>query len=550
MTAEEWAAVFSLAERHHLLPVTTDYVHRSGAEIPPEVFDPYRRRSRRLVYIQTAKTDAFLSLYKALADRGVAPLVLKGIICRTLYPDPDFRLSADEDLLLPRSEAETLHQALTERSLRTDTPPDKLSSADEAAYSSADGKLLLEVHFRPFPGDSDVFSEYNSFFRDVFDNAEILMVGGVPLRAPAPTDHLFYLLCHALRHFLHGGFGIRQVCDICLFACARGGEIDWQRLIRQAEAVRALDFTAALFSLGERFLGFDIPSSGFPQELLSGAADAADLLEDLLDSGVYGASTLSRKHSSSITLGAVENEKRGAPPERPPVRRILFPPAAALSGRYPYLKKRPWLLPAAWMQRLAGYLGKQTKSDSASDALRIGKKRLSLLREYGILEGKSPPPRTVDTAEYIEMLRGLLEESNEVSLPVTGGSMTPFLGDGRDQVFLRKPDRPLRRGDVALYRRDNGDYVLHRIHRVHDGGESFDMAGDAQSRIERGIRDDQIVAVVTRARRKGEIIEPGSFYWWFFQNVWIGMVPLRRPVLGLYNGIRRRNITKKGKNNL
>lgn len=32
------------------------------------------------------------------------------------------------------------------------------------------------------------------------------------------SDHLFYLICHALKHFYHSGFGIRQVCDILLFA--------------------------------------------------------------------------------------------------------------------------------------------------------------------------------------------------------------------------------------------------------------------------------------------------------------------------------------------
>ena len=38
------------------------------------------------------------------------------------------------------------------------------------------------------------------------------------IRILAPTDHLLCLLCHAYKHFLYAGFGIRHVCDIGIFA--------------------------------------------------------------------------------------------------------------------------------------------------------------------------------------------------------------------------------------------------------------------------------------------------------------------------------------------
>ncbi|MBR6951945.1 MAG: S24/S26 family peptidase [Oscillospiraceae bacterium] len=156
-----------------------------------------------------------------------------------------------------------------------------------------------------------------------------------------------------------------------------------------------------------------------------------------------------------------------------------------------------------------------------------------------------PPPgareRRVDTAEYVGALRELIEQGHEVALPVAGGSMAPFLGGGRDRVFLARPDRPLRRGDVVLYRRTDGTYVLHRVYRFR--GETCDIVGDAQDRIERGVRREQIFARMTRAERKGKLIGPRNLIWQFFQYVWIGLVPLRRPLLGLY-GIGRGTIEK------
>ena len=154
------------------------------------------------------------------------------------------------------------------------------------------------------------------------------------------------------------------------------------------------------------------------------------------------------------------------------------------------------------------------------------------------MERKTLPPELL-----LEQYRDLLREDGVEALPlvISGSSMTPFLAGGRDTVYLSRLMRPVRRGDMVLYRRDNGAFVLHRVYRV--GPEGCTMVGDAQTVPEPGIREDQFLAVVTRAVRRGEIQEPGSFWWDFFEKVWIRMVPLRRPVMRFYSLIRRKNET-------
>ena len=138
----------------------------------------------------------------------------------------------------------------------------------------------------------------------------------------------------------------------------------------------------------------------------------------------------------------------------------------------------------------------------------------------------------------MEPLLGLLEEVTAVPLVVSGSSMTPFLAPGRDSVYLSAISEALRPGDVVLYRRDNGRYVLHRILRVN--GDSYTMVGDAQTVPEPGIRREQILAIVTAVRRKGKLLQKGSFRWAFFQRVWIRMVPLRPLIRGAYDAIKNR----------
>lgn len=132
----------------------------------------------------------------------------------------------------------------------------------------------------------------------------------------------------------------------------------------------------------------------------------------------------------------------------------------------------------------------------------------------------------VDTREYVTMLKGLTEEGHLVSLLVSGWSMTPFLAHERDTIYFKKPDRPLKVGDIVFYERDGGQYVLHRIVKAH-GQETFDIVGDAQTYVERGVRRDQIFGLVVRAERKGRVITPSSPVWLFYSVFWIRVVPLR-----------------------
>lgn len=139
----------------------------------------------------------------------------------------------------------------------------------------------------------------------------------------------------------------------------------------------------------------------------------------------------------------------------------------------------------------------------------------------------------------LEEYRRLLWEDPSIDalpLVISGSSMNPFLAHGRDTVYLSRLTRPVRRGDMLLYRRENGNYVLHRVYKA--GPESLTMIGDAQTVLESGIRREQVIAIVTRVERKGKRLGPGSFWWEFFEKVWIRMIPLRRPVQRLYSWMR------------
>ena len=139
------------------------------------------------------------------------------------------------------------------------------------------------------------------------------------------------------------------------------------------------------------------------------------------------------------------------------------------------------------------------------------------------------PKMKVTASEVLmEPLLSFLEEAESVPLGISGSSMTPFLAHGRDTVYLSKVTRPLKRGDMILYRRDSGAYILHRIWKAE--GATYCLVGDAQTAIEAGVRRDQVLAIVTAVCRKGKLLKKGSFWWMFFEKIWLGLISAR-PVL-------------------
>ena len=372
----DWPAVFALAGQQKLLPIVFEAARKTpAAEENAALFAAVKQQVIAQVLHQTMRASEFAALYQKLRAAGLHPVVVKGQLCSRLYPLRDHRISADDDILIPDGEFFACHEQLLANGLTTDTPMDELASADEVSYTQEGSPLYIELHRHLFDFAEDAHDELNHFFTDI---NPVEMDGFL---AMPPHEHLLYLLLHAYKHFVRSGIGLRQFCDIGLWARAYHSEIDWQRLHEQCESVHAATFAAAAFCIAREYLGieFDLPAPW------SDAIDAEPLLHDSLCGGVYGSNDLTRLHSSTVTLNAVKASRTG---EKSSVLRTVFPKREYLERRFPYLKKRPYLLPVAWAQRLAHYAGeKKTGTDnSASGSIKLAKERIELMKRYGVME--------------------------------------------------------------------------------------------------------------------------------------------------------------------
>lgn len=372
----DWPAIFTLANQQKLLPILFEAVRKMpAAEENAVLFAVTKQQVIGQVLNQTVRSAEFADLYRKLRKAGLRPIVVKGQLCSHLYPLKDHRISADDDLYISDVEFMACHEQLLANGLTTGTPTDELATADEVSYTKNGSPLYIELHRHLFDSAEDAHDELNHFF------ADLNPVETDGLLAMPPHEHLLYLILHAYKHFVRSGIGARQFCDIGLWARAYHAEIDWQRLHEQCESVHAATFAAAAFRIARDYLGidFDLPTPW------DASIDAEPLLHDTLCGGVYGSNDLTRLHSSTVTLNAVKASRTG---EKSSVLSTVFPKREYLERRYPYLKKRPYLLPVAWVQRIAHYASEKRSGagSSASGSIKLAKERIELMKRYGIMD--------------------------------------------------------------------------------------------------------------------------------------------------------------------
>ena len=139
---------------------------------------------------------------------------------------------------------------------------------------------------------------------------------------------------------------------------------------------------------------------------------------------------------------------------------------------------------------------------------------------------------TLPMEQLIGVVQLQLSQQGTASLVVTGNSMWPLFRHMRDRVLLAPPEN-CQKGDIVLYQRENGRFVLHRI--VKTEKEICICCGDNQCEKET-IQKDWILAVVTDFERKGKLYSVTAKGYRLYKRVWMGLFPVRRGIFLLARG--------------
>lgn len=179
------------------------------------------RRTHRLL------DNCVAEIFPRLATEGLSPVLLKGQAYAGAYPDPVLRQCGDIDIYV----GEEGYRRGYEASLRWGCQSDVKFDPEEKHYSFSFKGVKVELHRTPAilvtPGADRRFREWSATQLRRGDTAGI---GGMEVEVPTPVFDVVFVFVHLYHHFIHGGVGLRQLCDWTMLLHAHAGKIDRQEL--------------------------------------------------------------------------------------------------------------------------------------------------------------------------------------------------------------------------------------------------------------------------------------------------------------------------------
>ncbi len=134
-------------------------------------------------------------------------------------------------------------------------------------------------------------------------------------------------------------------------------------------------------------------------------------------------------------------------------------------------------------------------------------------------ESKPPREEKITLSDLLPLIEEVIGSGKAFRLFPMGKSMLPLLCEGRDSVMLVSPAlKAWERGDMLLYRRADGAFVLHRVVH-HEANGTLTMRGDNQYYDEKGVAPESVIAFVCGFYRNGKYHDCATslsyrFYLW------------------------------------
>ena len=117
--------------------------------------------------------------------------------------------------------------------------------------------------------------------------------------------------------------------------------------------------------------------------------------------------------------------------------------------------------------------------------------------------------------------------------PIAGTSMMPLLKEGRDRVELEPCSQErLKKGDVVLYKKNEGTLVLHRIIKT-ENGEFFTVLGDHQFKNAERVNKNQIIAIACGFFIKARYVNEKTRWYRLYKKIWLCNLNFRRIILAV-----------------
>ena len=324
---DEWDTLFKLAKAHSV--VNLFYKAIKDCEcVPTELKEKIKSSYLAHIHQQVMQEYFAEQVFNALEEKNIKYMPLKGYYLRKLYPSPELRTSCDIDFFYDDTKTAELNAIMQEQGFVEDK-----GGPNHSVWQNR--VVTFEPHFYLL-SDNDKFHAY---YKDVWSR---LKCERKSLYSFSDEDFYIFFMVHSAKHFTHGGFGIRTVLDV--FVYNQKKELNREYLDKEFEKLGLKKFVKSIELLADCWFG------GKPMD-----DDTKCISEYVMESGVYGISE-HRNMLNNVKEKSVGRSKFSY------FWKTLFLPYKQMKGRYPVLKKAPFLLPIFWVVRIFAVLFKRREN--------------------------------------------------------------------------------------------------------------------------------------------------------------------------------------------
>ena len=280
---EKLKDLYRLSSEHFTVPFLLPYTAPSD-----KLFFQIRQQTKMMMMHYYQIEQFTVRLTSLLKEHHIPCILLKGISLAAYYPTPELRKLGDVDLYI--SDPDDLDKAKQLLERNDFRPMDEVSDHHltyQYTFPQTNRTYILELHFRIVglyqygPANqivNTVFSA-NAFqpFLQTIRNQEYTVL--------PPTESVFYMIHHMLKHYLYSGFGIRLLCDFTLYLTRHKDEIDFDRIHNWCQESRILHLYEIILESCRLYLGL---SEKIDPHIHYNAADCEKFIEKILSDGDVG----------------------------------------------------------------------------------------------------------------------------------------------------------------------------------------------------------------------------------------------------------------------
>lgn len=331
LTKEKYKELFILSRKHDLSHIVASALSRIGFLSDDEVSRAFRQELMKSVY-RDAQRGYAINLTEDLLEGAKIPhIVLKGSVIRHVYPQSWMRTSCDIDILIHKSDIESVENILCgNKYVRLDD-----SSTHDYNFMSPN-KVHIEIH-HTLTQDGEL-SSTDELLKSVWTNYAIPETGCKNRYSMTPELFVIYHLAHMGRHLLHGGCGVRPFIDLWLIN--KRYSFDFSKLNDMLTKCNLLALYEVSTELSKVWL------EDYKHDELT-----ERLEKYILCGGVYGTTTNAAKVKAASGIGKVRS-----------FFNMIFLPKENLEVLYPNLKKHPILYPFYQIRRWFRYFDKNKRN--------------------------------------------------------------------------------------------------------------------------------------------------------------------------------------------